>query len=111
MLDDLYSNLITNQSSPLQGLTPEQAKNYRLLEHELERTLASEVDCPGDGNRDGVVDETDISNWATFAAGEEPSSWYDFPRPNEDGVFLHDGVTDELDLQVILENLGRCPQR
>ncbi len=110
-LDGLNSNLINSQLSPLEGLEPEEAKNYGLLKHELERVLASEVECPGDGNKDGVVDETDIANWAAFAAGEEPSSWYDFPRPNEEGVFVYDGVTDERDLQVILENLGRCPRK
>jgi hypothetical protein len=86
-------------------LTPEQARNYS-LRRELDRLLASEVACPGDGNKDGVVDEVDVDNWASFNG--VGSSWYDFPGSNEDGVSVYDGVTDERDLQVILEHVGKC---
>jgi len=109
-LDTIYSNLLTSPQDPLQGLTQEQAKNFKRLERELNRVLASDVMCPGDGNNDGVVDEEDISNWSSFNAMDSISSWYDFPVI-DNGTYVYDGVTNGSDLQVILDNLGRrCRQ-
>ena len=83
----------------------------------------SEMQCAGDGNADGVVNQQDINNWTLFrktgsTSTTSPttpasSSWYDFPM--KDGVFdpdgLYNGFTDMNDLKVIQENLGRtCPR-
>lgn len=59
--------------------------------------------CPGDGNRDGVVDQTDLDNWTELSQlnlnqGVAQSSWYDFN---------HDGKTDSTDRAIIEANLGR----
>lgn len=68
--------------------------------------------CPGDGNRDLKVDETDLANWEELSElnkydvdgdGVEvaQSTWYDFN---------HDGKTDEDDKAIIEANLGKeCP--
>ena len=40
--------------------------------------LASEPACLGDGNRDGVVDAEDLSEWRRIAADWGLSSVYDF---------------------------------
>jgi hypothetical protein len=82
-------------------LTPRQQVNYQALSRELDAILASQPECRGDGNIDGVVNELDLDHWAFFAApGRGGSSWYD--------VNL-DGVTDSADSQIIVENLGsRC---
>ena len=115
-LDTVDANLITSQSPPTQGLTPEQAKNFKLLERKLNRILASEPECPGDGNNDGVVDMKDVWNWLFYNlmhnGNDTISSWYDFSTLNSDGAYVYDGDTDEMDLKVILENLGRkCPRK
>ncbi|AJD47432.1 lipoprotein [Isoalcanivorax pacificus W11-5] len=61
--------------------------------------------CPGDGNRDFKVDETDLANWEELSElNRHPtehyaqSTWYDFN---------HDGKTDENDRYIIEANLGR----
>jgi len=114
-LDRREKNLIISQSSPTQGLTEEQARNFLLLEDELNRILTSKVLCPGDGNEDGVVDIEDVRNWLSFTKlplpDGEGSSWYDFPIVNPDGTYVYDGKTDLSDLQVILDNFGlTCPR-
>src|SRR5205823_14418097 len=106
------NNLIKDQNHPLNGLTPEQAENYLALKAELELILNSESQCAGDGNVDGVVNQTDINNWTLFH--KSGSSWYDFPMKN--GVFdpdgVYDGTTDNGDLTVIQNHLGQtCPPR
>jgi len=58
--------------------------------------------CPGDGNRDGVVDQADLDNWAELSRlnlnnGVAQSSWYDFN---------HDGKTDAADRAIIEAGLG-----
>lgn len=79
-------------------LTPEQEQNYDALAAELAQLLASEIDCPGDGNRDGVVDSRDLDNWAYFNTHNGGrSSWYDFNL---------DGLTDETDRTIIETNRG-----
>lgn len=96
--DDLLAGGIGN-------LGPEQKKVYLALRQQLDELLSSEPPCPGDGNRDGVVDKQDLAEWARFAAlpvnsNGYNSSWYDFNL---------DGKTDAADLDIIRSNLGaRC---
>jgi len=72
---------------------------FDALYAEMQSVLSSEITCPGDGNQDLLVDEQDVENWQFFSGftGEAASSWYDFN---------HDGLTNELDLEVIEDNLG-----
>jgi hypothetical protein len=87
------------------GLTSEETDIYNQLTASMNATLASEPACPGDGNEDKVVNGQDISNWNFFSThgipveGQPPntSSWYDLNR---------DGKTDQLDLEIILQNIG-----
>lgn len=70
----------------------------------LERLLASEIPCPGDGNLDGVVDAADIDQfnyWANVTG--QHSSWYDFNL---------DGLTDQVDVPAIVsgEFPRACPK-
>jgi hypothetical protein len=88
------------------GLTEDQTKIFNQLTDSMNTTLASDPACPGDGNLDKVVNLADVTNWFYFATNGVPpmgggppntSSWYDFN---------HDGSTDHLDLQIILQNFG-----
>ena len=80
------------------GLSPQQQVQYDALSAELQQLLASAAACPGDGNRDGVVDAEDLDNWAHFSSHNAGgSSWYDFN---------HDGLTDTADRAIIEANLG-----
>ena len=85
-------------------LTPVEKVNYKALTRQLQAVLDSQPACPGDGNIDGVVDQTDVADWATFQAlALGKSSWYDFNL---------DGLTDSADLAVIQQNLGtRCKKK
>lgn len=84
-------------------LTPEQHNAYAALTAKLDDLLASEPDCPGDGNRDGVVDAQDLSHWRRIAQDWGLSSVYDF---------LFDGRTDAADEQLIQQHMGTlCPKR
>lgn len=57
------------------------------------------IQCPGDGNRDLVVDQLDLDNWRELSQlNDGKSSWYDFN---------HDGKTDAADEQIIQSNLGK----
>ena len=62
--------------------------------------MASQPICPGDINLDGVVNYLDIGEWANFEAISGLSSWADINQ---------DGVTDDADLAIILQNQGICP--
>ena len=80
------------------GLTVSQKENYESLMLALDKTLAGEPDCAGDGNMDYVVDPADLDAWAFWAAETGgQSSWYDFNQ---------DGLTDDLDRAIIEDNLG-----
>ncbi|MBX6316868.1 sulfatase-like hydrolase/transferase [Pigmentiphaga sp.] len=92
-------------------LDPEAQAAYLKLKAELDERdeVASyyynydTVHCPGDGNRDGVVDQQDLDNWAELSQlnkyeGVAQSSWYDFN---------HDGKTDDADRAIIQNNLGK----
>lgn len=89
------------------GLSAEQQRAYATLKAELDQrdAVASynrryDADhCPGDGNRDFVVDQTDLDNWQELSQlNGGQSSWYDFN---------HDGRTDAADRAIIQANLGR----
>jgi hypothetical protein len=83
---------------PQGALTAEQQTNYDALLAALTATLA-QVSCPqdGDGNLDGVVDQKDLDNWATYEAGGK-SSPYDINL---------DGLTDAADEAIIQANMGK----
>ncbi|SAI50931.1 sulfatase [Bordetella ansorpii] len=88
-------------------LSAAQRQIYAALETEMDRHDAvarynrdyDSVNCPGDGNRDMVVDRKDLDNWLELSKlNNGNSSWYDLN---------HDGKTDEADRQIIQNNLGR----
>lgn len=92
------------------ALSPEAQTAYGVLSAELDRRDAvaaynysyDAIQCPGDGNRDFRVDNDDLLNWIELNGlnqlnGAGQSTWYDFN---------HDGKTDELDLNIIVANLG-----
>lgn len=100
MLDKLGENLLDDP------LTADAQKAYDELSATMQAFLESEPDCPGDGNKDGKVDQTDVANWRSIAQAWGKSSVYDFAI---DGVL--DGLTDERDGMVIQQNLGKtCPK-
>jgi hypothetical protein len=105
LIDFQQLNLITNQSDPTAGLTKEQAAAFQDLRQELSNILGSEVQCPGDGNLDGVVDSRDLRYFNLFE--NKGSSWYDFSLPSTNG---YDALTDENDRNYIVQNLGRTCQ-
>ncbi len=78
-------------------LTPALAIPYAQLVQALEALQDSQIDCPGDGNIDGRVDQADLDNYHTIVADWSGSSVYDFNL---------DGITDSADLQIIQDNLG-----
>ncbi|MGB6053785.1 MAG: sulfatase-like hydrolase/transferase [Burkholderiaceae bacterium] len=96
-----------DQNDLLKGtLTPAQQSSYNLLKAKLDDLLASEPVCPGDGNKDGVVDAQDESNWRAIAQNWGLSSVYDF---FVNGVL--DGKTNAIDGQIIAQNRGKaCPK-
>jgi len=99
LLDREGDDLLTSPDLPPQGLDAEQQAVFDDLYAELRRVLDSQVTCPGDGNLDLLVNQDDLEQWEFFSGftGEQSSSWYDFN---------HDGLTNELDRQVIEDNLG-----
>lgn len=92
--DDLLVNGI-------ESLTGNERRNYNALKNRLALLQKIDVDCPGDGNFDGVVDQKDVAEWEQFSRmNGGGSSWYDFDL---------DGFTDTSDYQIIRSNLGkRC---
>ncbi len=85
--------------------TAAQLAAFKALKAGLDDLLASEPACPGDGNKDGVVDQADVDNWRAVAQGWGLSSVYDFFV----GGML-DGKTDAADGQIVAQNLGKvCP--
>jgi len=82
---------------PLDALSAGQQSAYAELQDLLAVLRASVVDCPGDGNIDGVVDEEDLRQWESYASGAGLSSVYDLNL---------DGRTDALDEVIIQSNLG-----
>lgn len=90
------------------ALRPEEKRNYYALNNKLSALLNKITQCVGDGNLDGVVDQKDIEGYQKFSEGSTDagsvgdglSSWYDLNV---------DGLTNDEDLQIIVDNLGaRC---
>jgi hypothetical protein len=97
-LDRVNANLLTSPSLPPQGLTSDQLTNFNSLLSTMQTLVKSEVPCPGDGDLDKVVNGLDLANW--LFSQRFGSSWYDFN---------FDGKTDDADLKIIQQNLGkRC---
>lgn len=113
IVDDEFYRINENQPIPLldredmnlladgRKLRGNDKRNYQWLQDRMSRLERSVVNCPGDGNLDMVVDQKDIDEWVNFTKiNEGRSSWYDFNL---------DGLTNELDYQIIQENFGnRC---
>ncbi|MVW79104.1 sulfatase family protein [Bordetella sp. 02P26C-1] len=78
---------------------------YDELRATMDRMLASEPACPGDGNRDGVVNAQDLENWRKIAQNWGLSSVYDF---FVNGML--DGLTNHVDETIVQNNLNTtCP--
>jgi hypothetical protein len=75
-------------------LTPDQQSNLDQLMAVMNSILASEPGCPGDGTLDKTVDLNDING---LTANWGKPSVFDFNN---------DGVTDQADLQTLLNNYG-----
>jgi arylsulfatase A-like enzyme len=89
-------DLLTN-GRPV-NLTPEQRAAFEELKREMNRLLASEVPCPGDGNQDRRVNGQDILGVLQYWG--HPSVF----------DFNNDGTTDRADLDIVIANYGRsCP--
>ena len=96
------------------NLTGVDLDNYNSLLATHEATVSSEPACPGDGNEDKLVNQTDLDNWAFFSQIIDPggltSSWYDMTGHNNPGV--PDGYTNTYDYTFISSHLGtNCLQQ
>ncbi|MCH8492718.1 MAG: sulfatase-like hydrolase/transferase [Idiomarina sp.] len=97
-LDREENNLLANYAE--HELTELQQERLNWLRNKLTELKDGVIDCPGDGDGNLVVDQTDVENWEYWADPERGgglASWYDLNR---------DGVTDEADLEIILANMG-----
>ena len=94
--------LDTADRNLLPAATPEIRAIYNDLRAKLDRMLASNPDCPGDGNRDGVVNAEDLANWGRIAQDWGLSSVYDF-MVNK----VFDGRTNTVDGNIVQSNLGK----
>src|SRR5690606_26260846 len=92
--------LDTEDDDLLPNANSQEREVYNDLKDKMDRMLASNPDCPGDGNMDGVVDAKDVSEWRRIATDWKLSSVYDFVT----GQF-RDGETNHLDGTVIQDNL------
>src|SRR5262245_17420396 len=83
------------------SLDPTQLKAFNTLSSKLDKMLASQPACPGDGNIDKRVNDADLDDWATFDG--LGSSVYDLTL---------DGQTDDADTMIIRQNFGaQCPAK
>lgn len=98
--------LDTTDRNLLLSPTPQTQAIYDDLRAKLESMLASNPDCPGDGNMDGLVNAQDLAEWRRIAHDWKGSSVYDFIN---NGVY--DGKTDNLDEAVIQNNLGKTCEK
>ncbi len=82
-----------------EALTATEKANYSALDKRLQALQKGVVQCDGDGNLDGVVNEQDLAEWQKFSQRKDGlSSWYDFNL---------DGLTNEADKQIITYNMGK----
>ena len=80
------------------ALNLNQKTNYTQLTAQMQKALAGEPACLGDGNMDYSVDQKDLDEWAFWQQETNgKSSWYDINL---------DGLTDEDDRTIIENNLG-----
>ncbi|GAA4329314.1 hypothetical protein GCM10023144_15950 [Pigmentiphaga soli] len=99
LLDTPDRNLMPPSTSDAQAA-------YDDLKGKLDDLLASEPNCPGDGNKDGMVDGQDMSNVQKIMQDWGLSSVYDFMVG---GVL--DGLTNGTDQNIVNQNQGvKCPQ-
>ena len=99
LLDTPDRNLLPATTTQTQAV-------YAELQATLDNMLASNPVCPGDGNRDGVVNGEDMSNWSRIAREWGLSSVYDFIVNR-----VSDGLTNEVDADTIRANQGKsCPK-
>jgi arylsulfatase A-like enzyme len=101
LLDRQDSDLLPGRLNHALGLNPEQLSNFRALQQQMTEVLASAPPCPGDGNGDGMVDQTDVDDFFMISNSWFLSSHYDFNL---------DGYTDVHDLITIYDHFGQCPQ-
>jgi arylsulfatase A-like enzyme len=103
-LDNQFANLLDNGQVPAawscggplsNPVFCERLTNYRELMAQMNAIFASERFVEGDGNLDKRVTSEDLAGARRFFG--QPS-WFDFNN---------DGTTDNLDLQIIRDNLGR----
>lgn len=100
LLDTEDSDLLATGEA---SLTAEQQENLAWLRRELAAIQGSQQSCPGDGNDDGQVDQSDLDEFDRITIIEKwgGSSTYDFNL---------DGITDANDRQKIVVNMGKsCP--
>ncbi|NYT45044.1 sulfatase-like hydrolase/transferase [Alcaligenaceae bacterium] len=110
-LDKLNTAIAVGSPTITDPLPPEAQQPYGTLKAEMDwrdqvaafNSQYDKVHCPGDGNRDGAVDQQDLDLWAELSQlnlnnGVAQSSWYDLN---------HDGKTDGIDRALIEANLGR----
>jgi len=62
-LDRADANLLTSPYLPAQGLDKKQLAAFKTLNSKLEKMLASEPECTGDGNMDKRVNQLDLQDW------------------------------------------------
>lgn len=98
--------LDTEDRNLLPTTDPQVEATRKDLRAKLDNMLASNPDCPGDGNIDRVVNAEDLNNWRKIAHDWGLSSVYDFLTPK-----FRDGKTDNLDAAVIQANLGKTCER
>ncbi len=92
-LDDADKNLLAQPlGAVLQAI-------YDDLTAKLDRMLASQPACVGDGNADGVVNALDLDNWRMISQAWGLSSTYDLN---------FDGLTDDADRALLAGNTGAC---
>jgi len=92
---------------PLNSLTAEQQRNFDELSDGMDKLLASEPSCPGDGNIDGVVNQKDIDGWNRFVKKTAENLDEDSNYTSSVFDFNYDGLTDADDLAIIQANLGK----
>ena len=82
---------------PSACLRPAARLVFEKLSKRLNRILASEPACPGDGNLDKVVNQLDLDGVQAFSGPNPSPSFFDFNL---------DGQTNDLDQDVVQNNLG-----
>lgn len=95
-LDNQGADLLQDK----RDLTATERENLKDLYDQLDQVLGSEPPCLGDGNLDKVVNNLDATGVTQVMAQGGGSSVFDFNR---------DGLTNAIDLQIVLRNYGnRC---